>query len=273
MTAQRVATEIQALKQFLIQAYNPQVKEDFREDIDLDIGNWDSWSEEQQLLYLLQIKPTDTEGRMLLRILTFMFVRGSAKLNADIFGIPVDNFLENIKLKPQIQLIFLEKPAAQKAANRSYPLRLKAAIRIRQEVPQITKAEIDTFLDRILLAFTNPYHKVDKGRNIYSYRDRVKGYQLKFYLLNLAEAKTLIDKILSIQGDQPDWTNLHENLVPEADWATPGKTPVLGKLVDNPRQRVPGAVYLRRVELLLPPAKPRLLARITPQGVVTRMAI
>lgn len=273
MSRPELATEIAGLRRFLMQGYNKQVRDDFRDDITLDVGDWNTWSEEQQLLYLLQIKPNDTEGRMLLRMLTFMFVRGGASVPVDAFAIPVDNYLEDIKLKPQIQLVFLEKPSDQRQNNRHYPLRLKLSIRIRQEVSQITKGEINVFLDRILRAFATPLYAVDKGRNMYSYVDNSKGYRLKLFLANIADAKALIDKALSIQGDDPDWGNLAEAARPDENWINPGSENVLGKLTARPKRRIPGRVYLRRVELLLPPAKPKLIAKISPAGGVTRLAL
>jgi hypothetical protein len=84
------------------------------------------------------------------------------------------------------------------------------------------------------------------GKKSYSYCNPRQGVKLKqMYLKDESEARKLVEQILDINGESPDWTLLreHSSVVPDIAYSeTPGRTIVAGTTVKLPQRRPYGTV-------------------------------
>lgn len=265
----RLPDEFAALRRLLINGFNPLVNESFRNDVeDIDVGGWDTASEEQQLKRLLKIQPDDTVTIATIRLLTFVLLRQGIKTDNDqFFAIPVSTYYESNVLKPQVQLLFREKKSAQTLAKRTYPLEMRLSFRLMKESNEVTKTEVNQLIDRIASVFLTPPKPFDKGRIYFSYKYKERGYNLQFLAKTESEAKDLISDILSLRNEVPRWELLGKSEKTEKNWNAPtGSTVVLGNRIKDPERRPEGRVYLRRAELTLYPQKPMKIVDTTSGG-------
>jgi hypothetical protein len=94
-----------------------------------------------------------------------------------------------------------------------------------------------------------------KGKDLYSYTEWDKGYQLQVIAISLAEAKRVIEQVLDIQNHSPDWENLNK-VIPEEPMSKyptiPDKEVIFGVSARTQRQRPIADVRFRYATLYLP---------------------
>lgn len=94
-----------------------------------------------------------------------------------------------------------------------------------------------------------------KGKDLYSYSDWDKGYQLQIIAINVAEAKRVIEQVLDIQNHSPDWENLNK-VIPEEPMSRyptlPDKEIIFGVSIRPQRQRPIADVRFRYASLYIP---------------------
>ena len=119
-----------------------------------------------------------------------------------------------------------------------------------------TDAELKQIARRIKSIFsTEEERKWKKGKLICSYSDWLSGYQLQLYVRRKENAKSLVNKILSIQGHAPDWTNFQtkENEASSEAYPTiPVNEVELGRLRKMPRRRPVATVVFRYAIVKMP---------------------
>lgn len=142
---------------------------------------------------------------------------------------------------PQINLCFVEDLAdvdpdyAPVTGEISFRLMGPAAA-------AVTPTQANTFANRIRTAFGNggAGYIWRKGKDMATYTDWAKGYQLQILTRSRSEAKEVIGKVLDVQNDTPDWEkmNYSENDAPMAAYPTvPELDVIYGRSRRRPRRR------------------------------------
>jgi hypothetical protein len=189
----------------------------------------------------------DSVDMTLIRLWLFYGVLRKAKdFHPAIFGIPSIDFQEKMIYFPQVQLYFEEKYSE---ADAGYDiLRTQVSIRLVGETSQtFTVAEATTIANKIKTLFNpgNVPFNFKRGKYLASYIDQVKGHHFQIYAFDEANAKKIIEQVLDIRGQTPDWKllNLKTNAEPTQSYPTiPQTKQILGKARKQPRKRPVGVV-------------------------------
>lgn len=182
----------------------------------------------------------DSLPMTLLRVLLFeITARHSSSLHPAMFGIPIDSFESQIIYKPQIKLFFVE--SADDVVDGFPRVEGEVTFRLINETTNtITMARAQQLAQRVRSVFATPPYVWKKGTDKVVYLDKEKGYDLRVLCRTEADGRALIENVLDIQNDVPDWDCL--NLVTPNNAAArypynPGNKTVLGKTVKKRRQR------------------------------------
>lgn len=144
------------------------------------------------------------------------------------------------KHRPQITLIFIEDWQDVEAGYT--PVRGRLSFRLMDYDPStITPQNILPFAQRIKATFALGNGFVwKKGKEMFSYSDWDKGYQLQLLCRNESEARRVIGSVLDIQNDMPDWTNFNicTNGQPSESYPiVPDRERIFGETRREPRAR------------------------------------
>lgn len=154
----------------------------------------------------------DSLPMTLLRWLLFNHVR-TLKFQQPFYGIPVSSFQESRKFKPQISLYFQEDIGD--IAPGYAPVTGEISFRLMNHTSSsINPSVATTYANRIRTNFGNGGGFVwRKGRLMVSYSDWSKGYQLQLLCRSETEGREVINRVLDIQNDTPQWKycNVSEN--------------------------------------------------------------
>lgn len=201
-----------------------------------------------------QLTDNDSAIETLLRLFLFYFVlKKGADMQAPIYGIPVTTFHESMKFYPQVRLYFCED--AKDVESGYHAVESELTFRLVTETSEsISKADALSIAHKIQSLFcTSGGFRWKKGREIWTYRDQKKGYNLMIYAWNEAEAKKVIEQILDIRSHAPEWSKYLEGS--EAKGKTfptiPGTHTIYGKSRRKPRERPIAYVRFRYAELKL----------------------
>jgi hypothetical protein len=227
------------LQDLIIKVQNKIVKDEFN-----DVGD-DDWqpnitTPRASLRVGCTLKDDDSGTMTILRLFFFYFIlRKAQDLQLPVYGIPITSFQEQRRFKPQIHLYFLE--SLTDVEHGYSPVAGEISFRLMKETETtLTETELKTLAQKIKTLFCTPPFKWKKGKNMYSYTDWEKGYQLQLLCWDKIQAKKLIETVLDIQSHTPNWKFLNEsqNESPSQTFPTipPPKT-ILGKLRKTPRRR------------------------------------
>lgn len=231
-------------RQFLRRTHNREVNEYFR-DTDPDfIG--DNLTARNAAKRSCLILPKESQNRAMIKILTFRYVVQQVHLRPAVFGLPVTTFQENVRYLPQILIHYRERNDIARANNR-YPLRARYAVRFRGDIT--SAADLKLLETKIKQIFDTPTHHFDKGRYKFSYRDKVKGYELIVTAAAESDAKSVIENLLDLNNDIPDWDNLTKSEYTETQPLLGDTVRVGGELYRKPVARPTGKVYFQTAEL------------------------
>jgi hypothetical protein len=220
--------------------FNREVREYFS-DLNID-ENWDPdlTSSRASLANSCQHKDEDSLLQTLLKAWFFEHVK-SQTYRVPYYGIPVNDFQENRRFKPQIKLYFRED---LEDVEPSYtPVAGEITFRLIDHTSEtITPTVAATFANRIKLAFgaDGSGYIWRKGKDMASYSDWGKGYQLQLLVRSETEGRELIGKVLDIQNDTPIWSkmNYSTNEEPMAAYPTiPAQDFIYGETRRVPRKR------------------------------------
>ena len=118
----------------------------------------------------------------------------------------------------------------------------------------VTVQQIYALADKIHSKFDTWTHRT--GKMSCNYIDRNKGYQLQqIYVPDLAEGKRVVEQILDIQNDSPDWEFLTYNQSAEPSEAydeTPDKHVLAGYSIRKPQRRPSGTVNFTEALIRFP---------------------
>ena len=222
--------------------HNRRVREHFRDLAEPD-ANWEPTIETSRgaLRVASTMLDDDTGDMTIIRTLLFWIVLGEASaLQAAVYGAPITSFQEARKFKPQIQLYFLED---YNDVEEGYPpVTGEISFRLMgQSSETLTESEARNYANKIKTAFINSGGFVwRKGKGLCSYTDKPNGYQLQLLCRSETEGRRVIEQVLDIQNDAPNWKymNYSENAEPSVRYPTiPAQERILGKLRRLPRWR------------------------------------
>jgi hypothetical protein len=162
----------------------------------------------------------------------YLVLRKARDLQAPIYGLPDTSEPVMVAKIPRVILFFQEDFQDVELGYR--PITGEIGVRLIGETPQsLSESKLNTLANRIKNEFANGSGYVwRKGKELYSYVDKNKGYQFKILSRSESEAKELISKMLDINTDSPDWDNLNlsQSTNPGSKYPTnPGSQFILGK--------------------------------------------
>lgn len=177
----------------------------------------------------------------ILRLWLFYIIIGKAKdLQPAIYGIPITDFQEYRRFKPQIFLYFLED---QDDVEQGYA-RVAGEIKFRlmnQTAETLSEAELRSYANKVKTNFGAANGFVwKKGKLLASYADPKRGYKMQLLCRNESEAKKVVEQVLDIQSHTPDWKYLNVSQNQETSSAYPTIPPtdfILGRSRRLPRKR------------------------------------
>lgn len=236
--------EWEHLQSSIVNVFNKILREEFK-----DLGtDWepDITVPRSSLRVACTPKDGDTASMLILRILFFYLnLQRIESIIEPWYGIPVEDYQQKVEFKPQVILYFRED---QGDVDLDYqPLRAQVSIRLmNQTSTTITKAELTTIATKIKTNFCASNGRTfKKGKELYTYFDLEKGYNLQLYAFSETEAKTLIDQILDIQShtfdDKAFTSHIPKNASLKYPTIPPSKS-ILSETRKEPRRRPVGTV-------------------------------
>lgn len=208
-----------------------------------DFGVDESWDPDLttprgKLAAVLKHDDEDPYLITLLKCWFFEHIKGQA-YRVPYYGIPVSSFQESRKFMPQIKLVFRED--LEDVEPGYPPVEGEITFRLMGSA-DITKSQAEVFATRVKLAFGagGAGYLWRKGKDMATYTDWAKGYQLQILTRSEAEAREVITKVLDIQNDAPNWAKLNysENAAPAEAYPTiPDRELIYGELRRLPRKR------------------------------------
>jgi hypothetical protein len=240
---------VEHFKQVAIRSYNKIVTDQFA-DLDSDELSPEIRASRAELKQACLIESTDSSILINNRMTMFyMVMRQAADLQAPLYGVPVGQFHETRRFRPQVCLTFREDPEDVDGDYR--PLYAQIKFRLMGETEtSITKTELTTLANKIKTEFgTGSGYRWHKGKTLCCYYDDERGYALHVYAYSATEGKAVISKVLDLQGHTLDGGNLtiNEKDDPSAAFPTiPEQKTILGELTRMPRRRPVGYVRFQR---------------------------
>jgi hypothetical protein len=181
-------------------AHNQQVRKEFSDiEIDDDIN-----TARGSLKLASLIDDKDTASMVLNRLILYhIIIKGDGE--SPYYSIPIDSIVETLRFKPQIELNFSQNVGEVQEAY--YPVRSHIKFRLMNETnTTITPVEAQNFAKKIKTLFgTSNGFKWHRGKGMFSYSDREKGYYLQLLVFDKAEGKKIVEQVLDIQSHTPDW--------------------------------------------------------------------
>jgi hypothetical protein len=117
-------------------------------------------------------------------------------------------------IKPEVVLKFYQakkdritgKDANGKNVADPNPISMQISFRLMNKSEDDFKDEVyaKQLAAKIYAKFGNPAYKINKGKELYTYADYAKGYQLTLWVVSQAEARRVVEQILDIQGHSVD---------------------------------------------------------------------
>lgn len=239
------------LQSVLMQVQNRRVRADFN-----DVGG-DDWDEDittsrASLRVACTLRDDDSILQTLIRLWLFdIILKGASNLHPAIYGIPTTVYQEMVRFMPQVKLRFYQDLSS--LPDGETPLEAEITFRVQGETSaSMTPAKALVLANKIKAEFTvSGGYRWRKGRVEVSYSDLEKGYSLMIYAYSEAEGKEVISKILSLQGDAPDWKKQKKHELGEEPPLNPGNQFIYGKSRKAPRRYPVGYVRFRYATLSL----------------------
>lgn len=179
---------------------------------------------------------------------------------AKVYGVPIEEFGEKVRYKPQICLKFREVEINQADTPiRDYKLVKEISFRLMIDAPKNSE-ELSQLREKIITTFSGFSYLVSSEKT-YTYRDFSKGYRLAID----AEKEVftdLVTKVLGIQDHVFDEQYVGDASVNRP--LTPPKATIFGNVVDLPFRGRYGTVYFWKAEYKQAGIEDKILATNVP---------
>ncbi|NEZ57801.1 hypothetical protein [Adonisia turfae] len=215
---------VEHLQDTIRRTFRTEIREWFR-DIDLD-GDLDINTPRSSLALACEHRDDDSFNMTIGRIVLFETLRGrfaEQLLSGGSDGIGVSRYKTNVhrRLRPQIVLRFAEDISDVEASYA--PVYGRISFRLMSHDPTtITEPIALTYANRIKTNFATGGGFVwKKGKELCSYSDWEKGYQLQLLCRSEAEGRRVVEQVLDIQQDTPQWAYFNHEVNAEPATAYP----------------------------------------------------
>ncbi|NES64139.1 MAG: hypothetical protein F6K24_02170 [Okeania sp. SIO2D1] len=156
---------------------------------------------------------------------------------------------------PIIRLHFKENPSVARIAGRN-PVVGWMTFRVMQEPKELTVSDLRRWQDKIEEHFKPSGNPISwkKGKKYYTYADWKNGYQFQILSDQESEARSLIEKALSIKGDVFKREHLYNSGAVHPDETYPDSkeyTEILGQVTPEPLMRPRVTVKFKWADLFL----------------------
>jgi hypothetical protein len=237
------------LQTTLMQVQNRIVREEFN-----DVEDDDNIATPRQSLKVASmLKDDDSAIETIIKLIFFYVVlRKASDLQPAIYGIPVTTFQDSVKFLPQVRLFFLED--SHDVEHGYSPVEAEITIRLIGETSEsMTEAKAKTIANKIRTLFcAGNGFTWKKGREMWTYKDPSKGYNLQLLAWSETEAKKVIEQVLDIQSHSPNWDKYLSGTTKKKTFPTvPVMSRIYGKLRREARERPIATVRFRYAELKL----------------------
>lgn len=241
--------EFEFLQDTYRKTINQIVREEFS-DTSWDDENPDISTPRSALRYACTHKDSDSAQMTQLRTdLFYMVLRKAADLHPPIYGIPSLDFQNIVRFHPQVKLHFTEDLGA--VADDDDPIRARISYRLMKETPAtMTEAKARALGNEIKNAFgVSGGYRWRKGKWDCSYTDQIKGYHMQIHSYSEAEAREVIQKVLSL--NEHTFEEEHFKPVPPkaSDSNVTGTQLVYGKQRKKPQIKRIGYVRFRYAQM------------------------
>ena len=181
----------------------------------------------------------DTAMMLIIRILLYYVVIKGYGL-PEIYSVPISTVNEGLRYRPQIHLEFYE--SARFVRDNETPVTSQIKFRLMTEKTEtLSQSDSLNYARKIKTLFgAGSGFSWARGKNMFTYADSIKGYNMQLLVATEAEGKRLTSQVLEIQNHVPDWqfANYKQNLEPtQAFPASPPNKLILGKSTRAKRRR------------------------------------
>lgn len=162
------------------------------------------------------------------------------KFQIPVTGIPRGSIEESRRYRPHVLLYFQEDQAD--IINDFAPVTGEISYRLMEHTSESITPQIAQVIgNKIKLSFgASGGYVWKKGKHMFSYNDKNKGYQFQILVRNEAEGRQLIERVLDLNNHAPDWSKAQfkENLEPVNAYPTlPSNERIFGETRRTPRKR------------------------------------
>ena len=172
------------------------------------------------------------------------------------FIMPEQEVIERSARRPQILMLF-QQP--DKELTENFPRAVVGRISFRimnKDSATITKQDLEFYASRIKTLFGGETPFIwERGKELYSYVDQIKGYRLQVLAANEQAARKVVEQVLDIQSHSPDWEYMGKNtsvVAPETKYDdTPSKQTILGKPYRKKRRRPKVTMVFWKAEIFI----------------------
>lgn len=243
------SNDIELFQSFCRKFFNRTVIEHFK-DVTNDDPDTLSRSVPRQLIKRICLhKDKDpmilTVGRLLI-----WWVEARGLFDEYIYGIPSTDFEITHTYYPQVKLHFREDKY-EASINSRRPARSEVSFRWRED--DYSTANINLLATKIVADFAKPPFFFKRGKKLFSYVDKTKGYFFNVTTDDEAGAKKIIEQVIRIQDSEiPDWENKLKYHEDKINYLLPGTVRVLGDTKAKPKKRPTATVKFAYAELFIP---------------------
>jgi hypothetical protein len=229
----------------LIQVQNRRVREEFRGEDDDSIA-----TPRASLKQACLLKDNDSAIQTLNRLWLFYVILQQAQaLHPPIYSIPSDRYQQDVTFAPQVTLMFSED---RSDVEQGFPpVSAELSFRVKNERwDTFTPANAQALANRVRSEFASGQgYRWQKGRIKLVYRDKENGYLLTVNAFSESEGRSLITKVLNLQGDTLNLDHLTISRMGQNPSIMPPTRQVFGKQRRLPRKRPVAWVRFRYAEL------------------------
>jgi hypothetical protein len=240
MTLPEGFSEFEFLQDLVRKWHNRAVREEFQ-----DLGGED-WNPDINIgrgavRHACTIKDNDTAEMVNMRMFLYYFLHRKAQdLQQPVYGLPTENYQASRRFKPQILLWFMEDISDVEPGYSPVDGRISFRL-MNEDNDTLTQANINSLANKIHTAFASGNGFIwHKGKDMVSYTDKPRGYQLQLQCRNESEGRRVAEQVLDIQNHTPNWArmNVEVNAEPAESYPTlPPTLHILGKNYKAPRRR------------------------------------
>ena len=236
--------------QFFIRRYiNKEVKEYFKDVQGNDASSLSLSAPRSAIKLVCLHQDKDPIMLTILRLLIY-WVEARGLFDEFIYGIPSTDFEISHTYYPQVKLHFREEKY-EAIDNERRPARGEVSFRWIET--DFSTINIDRLTDKIEREFTVPVFFYQRGRELWSYADKTKGYYFQMTVDGEETAKKVIEKVIRLQDNsEPEWDKYLRFHQDKKNYAAIETVRVEGESIRKPKRRPVAKVKFAYAELFIP---------------------